>query len=89
MARTVADAAALLSAIAGSDQRVVAGDPDAAARARRRAAEVAALLDQQRLETARGGRKGGGHACTAGTDHDHVVHGTEVGFYGGLHGAKL
>ena len=67
--------------LTGRAQRVVAGDPDATAGARRRPAEVVALLDEQGVEPLSRGGEGGGHAGTTGTDDDHVV--------GGLHGAKL
>ena len=58
--------------LSGVTQRVVAGDPDPAAAARGRPAEVRALLDQQGVQAVRGGRQRGRHPGAAGADHDHV-----------------
>ena len=53
-------------------ERVVAGDPDAAAGAGGVAAEVVALLDQHGVEPLVGRGESGGHAGTAGADHQDV-----------------
>ena len=58
--------------LAGRLERVVAGDPDAAAAAGGGAAEVRALLDQHGVEALPRGGERGGHAGAAGADHDDV-----------------
>ena len=76
--------------LTGGAQRVVAGDPDAAAAAGGRAAEPAALLDEDGLEAAVCRGQGGGHARPAGTDDDHVHLGRQVHWRRGpAHGRKL
>ncbi len=60
-------------ALAGRLERVVAGDPDPAAAARGRAAEVGALLDQDGVQPVLRGRERGGHPGAAGA-HDDDVH---------------
>ena len=56
----------------GCLERVVARDPDAAAAARGRAAEVGALLDEDRVEALPSGREGSAHAGATSADDDHV-----------------
>ena len=76
--------------LAGLPQRVVAGDPHPAAAAGGRAAEVGALLHEDRLEPARAGCERGRHPGAARTDDDDIDGLRQfLGREGGRHGEKL
>jgi hypothetical protein len=52
--------------------QVGTGYPEPTAGARRRPAELRLLLDHQHLQAVVGGRDGGRHAGSPGTDHHHI-----------------